>query len=206
MRTGEVSDEERAHLAKQRPSRIREVQAGSLGWATVTLIDMEGGPAGALRPALEAYGLRVDYTLVGQARHLIAALDRPVAEYVILACHGDEGRILVPELAPSLERFQPTHGPWGPAEIRRYVRVSDATVISTGCETGTEELAEAFLDAGAAAYVAPNRAPFGYASLFAPLLLFYELTERRTLRQAVDRLRAHDDELAMWHLHTRENA
>jgi hypothetical protein len=54
------------------------------------------------------------------------------------------------------------------------------------------------------AYVAPRGAPFGYASLFAPLLLFYELTERRTLRQAVGRLQAHDAELAMWRLYTRE--
>jgi len=31
-------------------------------------------------------------------------------------------------------------------------------------------------------------------------MLFYELTERRTLPEAVDRLRAHDAELSMWRL------
>lgn len=205
MRHGEVSDEERAYLATQRPSLIQEVQAGALGWATVTLIDIEDGQGDALRLGLEAFGLRVDHVRVGQARHLIAGLNEAAGQYVILASHGDEGRILVPELAAELERFQPTHGSWGPEEIRRYARVSDATVIVTGCDTGTEQLTDAFLDAGAVAYVAPRGAPFGYASLFAPLLLFYELTERRTLRQAVDRLRAHDTELAMWQLYTRND-
>ncbi|MFJ2771401.1 hypothetical protein [Streptomyces sp. NPDC087300] len=75
--------------------------------------------------------------------------------------------------------------------------------VLTGCDTGDTALLDAFLDAGASACVAPRGGPFGYASLFAPLFLFYELTERRTLPQAVARLRAHDPELAMWHLHHR---
>ncbi len=66
---------------------------------------------------------------------------------------------------------------------------------------GPPDLVEAVLDCGAGAYIAPDGAPFGYASLFAPLLLFYELTERRTLTEAVDRLAGHDGELSMWRLH-----
>jgi hypothetical protein len=38
------------------------------------------------------------------------------------------------------------------------------------------------------------------ASAFAPLLLFYELTEGRSLERALERLRDHDRELAMWRL------
>jgi hypothetical protein len=73
-------------------------------------------------------------------------------------------------------------------------------VISTGCDTGTPELARAFFAGGASAYVAPAGAPFGYASVFAPLLLFYELTEGRSLEQALERLCGHDRELSMWRL------
>ena len=189
-------------MAGLRPSRIRDVQAGALGWATVTLLEVDGTHATALRSGLEAFGLRVDHVRVGQARHLVAGFERAGGEYVVLACHGDEGRIIVPELAEEIERFQPTHGAWGPSEVRRYVKLAGATVIATGCDTGTDDLAAAFLDAGAVAYVAPDGAPFGYASLFAPLLLFYELTQQRTLTQAVDRLQAHDTELAMWRLFT----
>jgi hypothetical protein len=195
------SAEERAYLAAQRPSRIRDVQAGAVGWAGVRLIDIDDGHGVALRLGLEAFGLHVEYVRVGQARHLIGALNEPPQDYVLLACHGDEGQLLVPELAAELERFQPTHGPWGPDEVRRHARLAGATVIATGCDTGTSELAQAFLDAGATAYVAPAGAPFGYASLFAPLLLFYELTEGRTLTQAVEHLRGHDAELAIWRLY-----
>jgi hypothetical protein len=41
-------------------------------------------------------------------------------------------------------------------------------------------------------------APFGYASTSAPLLLFYELTEGRSLQETVRRLRDHHGELSMW--------
>jgi hypothetical protein len=86
-------------------------------------------------------------------------------------------------------------------DLHRFVRLSPgAVVISTGCDTGTRELAGAYFDGGAGAYIAPARAPFGYASAFAPLLLFYEVTEGRSLQQAVRRLQGHDPELSMWQL------
>jgi hypothetical protein len=197
-----VSDEERAYLATLRPSRIREVQAGRNGWTCVDLIDVESGEAVALRGALELFGVRVRRFPVGQARHLVRALGGEAsAPYVVLACHGAAGRVLLPELADEIERFQPLHGSVGPDELRRLARLSSgAVVISTGCETGTPELADAYFQGGASAYVAPTGAPFGYASAFAPLLLFYELTERRSLERAVERLRDHDRELSMWRL------
>jgi hypothetical protein len=195
-----VSDEERAYLATLRPSRIREVQAGRNGWTCVDLIDVESGEAEALRGALELFGVRVRRFPVGQARHLVRALGGEAsAPHVVLACHGAGGRVLLPELADEIERFQPLHGSVG--RLRRVARVSPgAMVISTGCETGTPELASAYFQGGASAYVAPTGAPFGYASAFAPLLLFYELTEGRSLERAVERLRDHDRELSMWRL------
>ena len=90
------------------PSRIREVQAGALGWTQVHLVDVESGSGSVLRDMLEAFGIRVHRSLVGQAQHLVAALDDAVgALYVVLACHGDEGSIVLPELAPEVERWQP---------------------------------------------------------------------------------------------------
>jgi hypothetical protein len=197
-----VSEQERAYLATLRASRIRDVQAGRTAWASVDLIDVGSGEAAALRDALELFGLRVRRFPVGQARHLVRALGGEAsAEYVVVACHDDGGRVLLPELADELERFQPVHGSVGPDELRWMARLSPGSlVISTGCETGTRELASAYFEGGASAYVAPTGAPFGYASAFASLLLFYELTQRRTLEQAVGRLRDHDRELSMWRL------
>jgi hypothetical protein len=197
-----ISDAERAYLSSLRPSRIREVQAGRLGWTSVDIIDVEAGGTEALRGVLEQCGIRARRFPVGQARQLVAALGgEATAPFVVVACHGDEGRVVLPELAPELERFQPHHGTLGPDELRAFVRLTPGTtVISTGCDTGTEALANAYFAGGAAAYVAPAGAPFGYASTIAPILLFYNLTEGRTLREAVERLRGHDDELALWRL------
>lgn len=191
-------------LATLRPSRIREVQAGALSWATVDLLDVEsGGGAAGLRGALEQFGIRVTTHAIGQARHFVAAVSRgDAADYVVVACHGDDGRIVLPELAPEVERYQPFHGGVGPEQLRSFARFHGAVVIATGCDTGHPDLARAVLDCGASAYLAPTGAPFGYASLFAPLFLFYELTERRSLTEAVARLRAHDPELAMWTLYS----
>lgn len=184
---------------------MREIQAGRLAWTEVDLIDIESGSAHALRDALEVFGVRVNYLRVGQPRHLVAALDgtRPIAPYVILSCHGDEGRILLEDVAEEMAGFQPFTGAIGPDRVREHVRLPGSVTLATGCDTGDPALAEAFLDAGAGIYIAPRGAPFGYASVFAPLFFFYELTEQRTPVEAVERLSAHDDELAMWQLYQR---
>ncbi len=180
-------------------SRVDEVCDGRLAWTTVDLVVIEDSCAQPLRIALEEFGIQVNYLTIGQARHLVAALGggRPVAPYVVLCCHGIDGAILLPELGGEIAAAQPFDR-LGPEEVRGHLRLAGSTVLSLGCETGDEKLARAFLDSGAAAYIAPTDAPYGHASLFAALYLFYELTQERPLDAAVAKLRAHDGELAMW--------
>jgi len=73
-------------------------------------------------------------------------------------------------------------------------------VISTGCDTRRTRAGGGVLRGRRGRLRRAVRAPFGYASAFAPLLLFYDLTEGRSLDAAVARLRAHDRELEMWRL------
>ena len=194
--------DENDHLASLRPSRIREVQAGAPSWAQVDIVDIESGDGDAVRTGLERFGIRTRRTHVGQARHLLAALTEDSdAEYLLMLCHGDEGAIVLPELAEEVEQYQPFHGRITPDDLRGFARLDGRVVIATGCETGHPDLAQAFLDAGAAAYIAPTGAPFGYASYFAPISLFYDLTEQRTLDEAVAHLHQRDTELNMWHLY-----
>jgi hypothetical protein len=194
-----VSSSESSWLATLRPSRIHEVQGGSLAWTRVRLIDANG-LGEALRPMLECYGIQVELCKVGQARHLAAALSAPETPFVVLETSGDEGDIVLDELADEVQRFQPFGPRVTPDDVRRVADLRGATVVATGGDMGSEAMADAFLDAGAEAYVAPAGAPFGYASVFAPAMLFYELTEGRSIDAAVQRLRAHDDELARWQL------
>ena len=147
-----MSDEAES-LATLRPSRIREVQAGATSWTTVELVDVESGDGAALRQALETFGIAVNRVPVGQGRHLLQALSRePPAPFVILACHGDNGSIVLPELAPQLERYQPFSRRVTPSDLRSFARFEGATVIATGCDTGHPALAEAVLDCGAINY------------------------------------------------------
>lgn len=196
--------DEHEHLASLRPSRIRAVQAGAPFWTQVDLVDIDGTECDALRSGLEQFGIRTRRTPVGQARHLVAALTEPTdAEFVILLCHGEDGSIRLHTLAPEFDRHQPFHDRVTPDDLRSFARFDGRTVIATGCDTGHPELAQAILDCGASAYVAPTGGPFGYAAYFATISLFYDLTQERTLDEAVARLNQHDSELSMWRLYRR---
>ncbi len=159
-------------------SRIDDVVAGALAWTEVDLIDIADSSARPLRDALEEFGIRVHYHPVGQPRHIVAALgsDRQVAPFVILGCHGDDGRILLPELGEPIASEQPFTGLMGADEVRRHLRLTGSFVVSIGCETGSPELADAFLDAGAVGYFAPQEAPDEHAAFLVAVLFFYELT------------------------------
>lgn len=84
-------------LATLRPSRTRDVPAGATSWTTVDLVDIGSGHGSVLREALETFGVRVNRFPVGQARHLVQVLwTRSRAPFVVLACHGDGGSIVIP--------------------------------------------------------------------------------------------------------------
>ncbi len=186
-------------------SRIYDIVDGKLAWTEVDLLDIGDSSASPLRNALEEFGIQVNLRPIGQSRHVLAALGGafPIAPFVIVSCHGEDGQILLPELGGSIAEAQPFHGSMGPAQIRDHLRIPGSTVISTGCETGRAALAAAFLDAGANGYFAPADAPEGHSAFFAVLTLFYELTAGRELRDAVNRVKGYDDELSMWEYWTR---
>lgn len=177
---------------------------GKLAWTEVDLLQINDVSAYALRSALEEFGIQVNLRSIGQSRHILAALggDRPVAPYVIVSCHGEDGRILLPELGGSIARAQPFNDSMGPEQIRKHLRIPGSIVISTGCETGRAPLAQAFLDAGARGYFAPSDAPDGHDAFLAALILFYELTSGHTLQDAVERVQGYNTELSMWEFWT----
>ncbi len=184
-----------------RPSMIRTVAKGASYWTSVDLVeaDMSGE---AIRSVLESFGIKVNRFPVGRAQHVVNVLsgEESTAPYIILAMHGDHDQLLLPSLAEEIAATEHFHDALTPEDLHTFVDVPGRVVMSLGCETGTENLARAFLEHGCTAYIGPEGAPFGYASLFVPMFLFYELTERRSLPEAVERLRQHDQELAMWRL------
>jgi hypothetical protein len=180
-----------------RGSRVREVQMGAPFWTSVDLIDIQWNANCDLRPSLERFGIRVNLWQIAQARHLAKALSQRTAPYLLICSHGGNGRLHVPELPHIPQPFGPRVGP---DDIRGVAHLDGVTVITGACEAGDDDLAQAFLDCGAHAYVASTGAPSVYAGLFVPLFIFYELTEERTLDEAMKRLNAIDDKMAQWRL------
>ena len=182
---------------------IQRIQRGELYWASVDVVDIAIGTEGvALRAALDEFQILVRRFPIGQALHLLKLLsgDEPTAPYVILCCHGVDGAIVLPEPADHFEGPQPVHGILTADALGGRVHLPDRVVIATGCGTGNPELAQAFLDGGCAAYIAPTGGPYGNSVVVAITLLFFGLMRARTLAQSMDRMRHYDDELAIWQL------
>jgi SH3-like domain-containing protein len=101
-------------------SRIGDIIDGKLAWVEVDLLDIGDYSAQTLRNALEESGIQVNLRTIGQSRHVVAALggSRSVAPYVIVSCHGDDCRILLPEFGGSIAEAQPFNGWMGPEQIR----------------------------------------------------------------------------------------
>ena len=78
------------------------------------------------------------------------------------------------------------------------LRVPNKVVVAVGCVSGTQEWAEVFFDAGATDYIAPVAAPFAHAAPLFVSLLFYGLTQNRSLPDAIELARGVDSELAVW--------
>jgi hypothetical protein len=185
-----------------RPSMIREVAKGASYWTSVDLVACDLPEATAIRAALESFGVKVNYFSVGRAQHTVNVLNgvEATAPFVILSMRGDKGKLLLPSLDERIAATERFNDALTPEDLESFVNLPGRVVLSLGCETGTQALADVFLRHGCVAYIGPEGAPFGYASAFVPIYLFYELTEMRTLEQAIERLRAHDHELAMWRL------
>lgn len=118
-----------------------------------------------VRSLLELYRLHVHMYYCCQKRNLLDVLGGriPDADYVVLVFGGghDEdlrrgGCISCPRLVEEVAgRWEGVDVSFYPEDIRRLVNLQGRTVLAMGCNTGTEELARAFLESGCKAYIAP---------------------------------------------------
>jgi quercetin dioxygenase-like cupin family protein len=195
-------EERRSVWSESKMTRL--VQDGELTWARALILDVDSGGEGeVVRKLLEGAGLAVELYGIGQPQHLANALaGRGIGgepQYVILACHGASGNVLLGELAPELAARQPFEH-LSPSDVRDHFRLSGAVVMCTGCGTGNSDMAEAFLAGGATGYIAPGSTPEGDAALLLLQLLFYGLTRGRSLASSLERAKEFDPELRQWTL------
>jgi hypothetical protein len=155
---------------------------------SVSYTDLE---AIALRNVFECFNYRVEMHRVGSRPQFIEILrgNTPTFRYVILSCHGDEAGLVVPYQKPV-----------SAMELAQVAHLPGQLVVSLGCMTGTEALAQAFLDGGCEAYIAPADNVDASAGLLFAIHLFYFLATKRSLSEAVEESRKHDAECSRFKL------
>ena len=155
----------------------------------------------ALRSSLEYWGVKVSLHLIGKAQDLVDVLDgqTPISPNIVLMCHGVDAGIVLPELAPSIAQQQPYKNFLTPANISQFIKLPDAIVINTGCATGNQAFAQAFLKNGATHYIAPGNYPDGNASLFFLLnFYYYHLAQSWPVETAYTKAHAADQDTNMF--------
>jgi hypothetical protein len=117
----------------------------------------------AIRGMLEFYGLKVSLVWLNEKQNAIDFLagQFPKADYTILCAHGigHENRIwltVIEKMAGTDCCYEEVEFNLTPDNIAEYVKNSGGTFMTTACESGSEEFAKAFLDAGYQAFIAPE--------------------------------------------------
>jgi len=143
----------------------------------VVAIGHTSGEPYALRSLLAGYGADVRILPVGTPRHLADVLNGTLsqAKHLVFSCHGNDRGIVLDRLAPELARQQPFNDVLTPGIVAKLGCSPESAVLSTGCMTGTDALARAFLSGGCSAYVAPRRYPEGPAVLAFVSAFYYQM-------------------------------
>lgn len=158
---------------------------------SIVLVSYTDVEAMTLRNVLECFNYRVEMHRVGSRPQFLEILrgNIPTFRYVILSCHGDMGGFVIPYQNPLLAD-----------ELAQTVRLPGHVVLSLGCATGAEALANAFLGGGCAAYVAPTGGVEANAAMLFAIHLFYFLGKNWSLSEAVAESCRHDDQCALFKL------
>lgn len=143
-------------------------------------ISETGNEGEALRQALENMNYFVCMKNTARPRDFMDVLAGKLPfepDCIIISCHGDDGRIIMPTLSDCLYDDGEPRGDFSAEEVRRFIDISDKLIINLGCETGEKQLASAFSENNT--YIAPTGCVEGSSALFFAIRLFYELASKK---------------------------
>ena len=101
----------------------------------------------AIRSVLEYFGYIVIMYNIGRPQDyfdIFSGKQNFNYDYLIIGCHGDDGKIIVPILGENVYYPNECRNNIGYEELRGLVKIKDKTVICTGCTTGAGELYKEF--------------------------------------------------------------
>jgi hypothetical protein len=116
----------------------------------------------AIRGMLEAYGLRGHLVRCAQKRNVFEVMSGsiPDADYVVMCpgpfmLEGDDLEVALSVVDDASGQWQRVLVSFRPDDVTRSIRLAGRTIISLGCRTGREPIANAMLEAGCRAFIAP---------------------------------------------------
>lgn len=155
-----------------------------------------GNETESIRQVLESFGFSVFVKYIGRPNHFIEVLEGKIAfnpNFIILSCHGEEGRIIMPVLADSVYLMDEPKLNFSEKEIIKYLKISEKIIISTGCFTGTNEMISAFSN-NQNTYIAPKDYIEGSSALFFVINFFYKLLQDESIKGAFEASQQFDKE------------
>ena len=132
----------------------------------------------AIRSVLEYFGYIVIMCNIGRPQDyfdVFGGKHNFNYDYLIIGCHGDDGKIIVPILGENVYYQNEWRNNIGYEELQGLVKIKDKTVICTGCTTGAGELYKEF-NRNNNTFVAPTDYIEGNGSLLFIVNLFYHLS------------------------------
>lgn len=157
----------------------------------------------AIRGVLESFGYIVTPVYIGRPQDYIDIFSEKEAfdfDCLIIGCHGDQGKIIVPEIAESVYYPDECRGNMGYEELCGKVSIKDKVVICTGCTTGSGDLYKVFT-ANHNAFIAPCDYIEGNSDLMFIVQLFYHLSSGMSLEDSFEHASKIDDETGLFRLY-----
>ena len=168
----------------------------------VNLMDA-GNEAEALRQTLEHMNYFVGMKNIGRPKDFMEVLAGRTPfdpDCIIISCHGENGKILMPVLGESVYFADEPKGDFSSKGIGQYLKLSGKTIINLGCTTGIDDMGAVFSRNNT--YIAPSDYVEGNAALFFTIRLFYELASKAcTVKAAYLSARETDPETGSFHLY-----
>ena len=157
----------------------------------------------AMRGVLECFGYLVTLYPIGRPQDYFDVLGEKISldyDYLIIGCHGDNGKIIVPILGEYVYYPDECRTNLGYAELAGKVKIADKIVICTGCSTGKGELFKAFTECNNT-FIAPIDDIEGTSDLLFVIELFYHLSNHKSLKESCALASKTDKETALYKMY-----
>ena len=158
----------------------------------------------AIRSVLEYFGYIVIMYNIGRPQDyfdIFSGKQNFNYDYLIIGCHGDDGKIIVPILGENVYYQNECRNNIGYEELQGLVKIKDKTVICTGCTTGAGELCKEF-NRNNNIFVAPTDYIEANNSLMFIVNLFYHLSNGLSFKDSFTRAGSIDGETELYALYS----